>query len=119
MAIILTIMAKPTTPPLPALQRILSDLGEHIRLARLRRRFSADLVAKRAGMTRTTLRSIERGDPRVTLGAYANVLYSLGLADDLKLLARDDELGHKLQDAELPIKARAPRIRASTKASDK
>jgi transcriptional regulator with XRE-family HTH domain len=108
-------MSRPTTAPLPALQRVLSAVGEQIRMARLRRRFSAELVAARAGMTRTTLRSIERGDPRVTFGAYANVLFSLGLADDLLRLAQDDELGRRLQDAELPVKARAPRIRGASK----
>ena len=65
------------------------------------------LVAERAGMSRTTLRGVERGDAGVTLGAYANVLHSLGLQDDLGLLARDDELGRKLQDAAMPSRARA------------
>lgn len=70
------------------------------------------LVAERAGMSRTTLRGIERGDASVTLGAYANVLHSLGLHEDLGLVARDDELGRKLQDAALPTRAR-PRKKAS------
>ena len=60
-------------------------------------------------MTRTTLRSIERGDPKVAFGAYAKVLLTVGLEKDLSLLARDDELGRKLQDAGLSVKARAPR----------
>jgi transcriptional regulator with XRE-family HTH domain len=96
---------------LPSLRRILAELGENIRLARLRRRFSATLVAKRAGISRNTLRAIEQGDPRVTFGAYVNVLLSLGLEKDLKLIARDDELGRKLQDAGLSINARAPRVK--------
>jgi transcriptional regulator with XRE-family HTH domain len=96
---------------LPLLQRILSELGDNIRLARLRRRFSASIVAQRSGMTRTTLRSIERGDPNVSFGAYAKVLLALGLEKDLSFLAQDDELGRKLQDAGLPIRARAPKIK--------
>ncbi len=67
------------------------------------------LVAERAGMSRTTLRSIEAGAAGVTLGAYANVLHSLGLHEDLANLGRDDELGRKLQDAGLPTRQRAPR----------
>ena len=97
--------------PLPSLQRLLSQLGENIRLARLRRRFSAALVAERAGISRNTLRAIEQGMPNVTFGSYANVLLSLGLAEDLALLAQDDILGRKLQDADLPAKARAPKIK--------
>lgn len=93
----------------PSLQRISAELGENIRLARLRRKLSTTLVAKRAGIARNTLRAIEQGDLKVTFSAYANVLFSLGLEQDLKLIARDDELGRKLQDAGLPIKARAPR----------
>jgi transcriptional regulator with XRE-family HTH domain len=103
-------MAREHLTILPVLQRILSGLGEHIRLARLRRRFSESLVAQRAGIARNTLRAIESGDPSVTFGAYANVLLSLGLEQDLKLIAKDDELGRKLQDAGLSVKARAPRI---------
>ncbi len=110
---ILTIMARKTTVQHPALKRILAQVGENIRLARLRRGFSAKLVAERAGMSRTTLRAIERGEPGVTLGAYANVLHSLGLHEDLALIARDDELGRKLQDVELPTRKRAPRKASS------
>ncbi len=97
---------------LPSLQRLLTALGENIRLARLRRRFSTTIVAQRAGIARNTLRAIERGNASVSLGAYANVLFCLGLEKDIALIARDDELGRKLQDANLPIKARAPRAKS-------
>ncbi len=103
-------MSKKKIITLPSLQRLLSELGENIRLARLRRKFSASLIAERACIARNTLRAIEQGDPRVNFGAYANVLLCLGLEKDLRLIAKDDELGRKLQDANLPIKARAPRI---------
>ena len=102
-------MTKKQSTILPILQQLLIEVGENIRLARLRRRFSASIVAERAGMTRTTLRSIEHGDPNVMFGAYARVLFTLGLEKDLFQLARDDELGRKLQDAKLPTKARAPK----------
>ena len=114
-------MARATTSPHPAVRRLLRELGENIRLARLRRGFSMELVAERAGMSRPTLRGIEAGEPGVTLGSYANVLHSLGLHEDLALVARDDELGRKLQDAQLPTRRRAPkrttRVRASKKAA--
>ncbi len=67
------------------------------------------LLAERGGMSRTTLQSIERGKAGVTIGAYANVLHSLGLHSDLGLIARDDALGRKLQDSKLATPKRAPR----------
>eukprot|EP01035_Chromulina_nebulosa_P056786 gene56786-77831_t len=83
----------------------LRELGERLQLARLRRRYSASTVAARADVTRMTLYKVERGDPGVSMGTYANVLRVLGLPDDLDLIARDDVLGRKLQDLELPARA--------------
>ena len=104
----------------PSLQRICAELGENMRLARLRRKLPATMVAQRAGIARNTLRAIEQGNPKATLGAYASVLFTLGLEKDLRLIARDDELGRKLQDASLPTKARAPKMtkQGSTKKTE-
>lgn len=101
-----------TSPPLlPRLARLLTGLGEHVRKARLRRAYSADTVAQRAGITRKTLSRVEQGDPAVALGIYARVLQALGLENDLATLARDDALGRKLQDAALEARPRARRRR--------
>lgn len=102
-------MGNKTTIQQPAVQKLLEQLGENIKLARLRRGFSMELVAERAGMSRTTLRSVESGSPGVTLGSYANVLHVLGLHEDLAAVGADDEVGRKLQDAALPQRQRAPK----------
>lgn len=86
---------------MPSVRRILAELGENVRLARLRRKLSASLVAERAGMSRPTLRAVERGEASVSLGALANVLHALSLEKDLSLVARDDLLGRKLQDIQM------------------
>ena len=83
---------------LPKTKRILSEMGENIKLARLRRRLSSDQVAERANISRPTLSAIEKGAPTVSIGSYLLVLQVLGLESDFLQLAKDDELGRKLQD---------------------
>jgi transcriptional regulator with XRE-family HTH domain len=95
---------------LPRAQKPISILGENIKLARLRRKFSAEQVAERANISRPTLVSIEKGNPNVTIGAYVKVLSVLGLENDIMEVAKDDNLGRILQDAKLTIRERAPRI---------
>lgn len=100
-------MPKKTIVLLPETENILEQMGTQIKYARLRRKLSADLVAERAGISRMTLISIEKGAPSVAIGCYAAVLHALNYMDiDLLLVAKDDELGHKLQDLELPVKKR-------------
>ena len=85
----------------PKHQKILELLGENIKLARKRRGLTTIQVSERAGVDRTTLFRIEKGDPRVSLGAYFNVLRVIGLQDDFLKIATDDEFGRKLQDLKL------------------
>lgn len=92
---------------LPSQQRMLNILGEQIRLARLRRDLSTQQISERAGISRTTLVKIEQGDEGVAIGYYFRVLIALGLGEDILLLAKDDELGRKLQDAKLEVGQRA------------
>jgi transcriptional regulator with XRE-family HTH domain len=104
-------MSKHRIVQLPSLQRQFVKVAENIQMARLRRKLSTSMIAERAGISRNTLRAIERGDPHVSFGAYASVLFCLGLEKDLAQIARDDELGRKLQDAQLTIATRAPRLK--------
>ena len=92
---------------LPSYSRMLESMGERIKLARLRRDLSSEQVAERAGIARGTLVKVEKGDEGVSMGAYFRTLIVLGLANDILLLAKDDELGRKLQDAKLVVKDRA------------
>ena len=85
----------------PKHQKILEQLGENIKLARKRREFTTIQVSERAALNRKTLYRIEKGDPKVTLGAYFNVLRVFGLQDDFLKLAADDNFGRKLQDLKL------------------
>ena len=94
---------------LPRLETILETLGENIKLARLRRKFSIAQIAERAGIGRNTLISIEKGKAGVAIGNYLQVLFVLGLESDLLQVAQDDDLGRKLQDAQLQTRKRAPK----------
>ena len=92
---------------LPRQRRILTTLGENIKFARLRRDLSSEQVAERAGISRNTLIKVEKGDEGVAVGYYFRILAILGLEKDLLIVAKDDELGRKLQDAKLIVKERA------------
>jgi len=87
----------------------MDELGENIRLARLRRDITAEQLAERAGVSRSTLRLVEKGDAGVSFGTYASVLFCLGLEKEIGVLGRDDELGRKLQDSALGVARRARR----------
>ncbi|MBN8756929.1 MULTISPECIES: helix-turn-helix transcriptional regulator [unclassified Variovorax] len=90
----------PGVPPVlfPSERKILSQLGERIKLARLRRKLSSTTVAGRAGISRTTLYKLETGEGAVTMGTCLRVLAVLGLDKDFEALASDDRVGRKLQD---------------------
>ena len=109
-------MPRATPSILPRLARLLAGIGENIKKARLRRSYSSETVAQRAGIARKTLYRVERGDPGVAFGIYARVLQALRLDSDLGAIAADDALGRKLQDAKLKPKSRAPK-RATPKQS--
>ncbi|MBL4561386.1 MAG: helix-turn-helix transcriptional regulator [Labilibaculum sp.] len=85
----------------PKHQEITERLGENIKLARKRRKLTTVQVSERADIDRTTLYQIEKGNSKVSMGSYFNVLRVLGLQDDFLKLAADDEFGRKLQDLEL------------------
>ena len=102
-----------STDLLPKHQRILAGLGENLKLARLRRKLSAQQVAERAGVSRSTLSLMENGSAGSSLGKLLQVLVVLGLEADLAKVAADDVLGRKLEDARLTeSRRRAPKKKA-------
>lgn len=96
--------------PIPV-KRVLRKLGLDIRDARLRRRIPTEIMAERASISRMTLNKIEKGEPGVSLGNYANVLFILGLVDRLGDLAdaKMDALGLELEEERLPQRIRGSR----------
>lgn len=86
---------------MPSAAQILKDIGENIRLARKRRRLSESLMAERAGLSRSTVQLLEKGKPGVSMSSYVQILFILGLHEELKNIAVNGQLGRKLQDAEL------------------
>lgn len=100
-------MKQPKTPLLPSQERLLVSLGENLRLARLRRDLSAEQVAERAGIARTTLVRLEQGDGGGSLANVLKVLFALGLEKDLLQVGKDDLMGRRLQDLGLLVKTRA------------
>jgi len=110
-----TIMPAGASLMFPQERRALAAMGGRIRLARLRRRLSMQIVAGRASISRSTLYAVEAGEPTCTLGTYFRVLAVLSLERDFDKLAADDAVGRKLQDLGLEPspRSRAPRRAAA------
>lgn len=102
-------MNKRTALLYPASLKAMTALGERLRDARLRRRFSMETVCLRAGISRPTLYKIEHGEGSVAIGHYVNVLRVLGLLEDLGAIAGEDRVGRRIQDESLPLRKRAPK----------
>ena len=94
--------------PLPVC-RALKKFGEDIRIARLKRGFTVEMMAERVGIHRSTYSKIEKGDPMVGLGAYATVLFILGFGTPLGDLVdqRTDDTGLLLNLEFLPKRIRS------------
>lgn len=97
-----------TSYPLP-LSRALRKFGRDIKDARRRRRISVAVMAERASISRVTLNKIEKGEPGVSFGSYAMVLFVLGLTEKLTEVVdiKHDEVGLEL--VELPKRIRKKR----------
>lgn len=81
-------MRKAAYKIMPQTTHILETMCEQIKLARLRRGLSTELVAERAGISRSTLWKIEKDNPSVAMGMYAATLHALNNMDPDLLLMR-------------------------------
>ncbi|MCZ7620181.1 MAG: helix-turn-helix domain-containing protein [Myxococcota bacterium] len=110
-------MRKASAIPIPV-SRALRKLGEDLKDARRRRRIPVALMAERASISRMTLSKIEKGDPGVSMGNYARVLFVLGLHERLLEIAdvSSDAIGLALEDERLPQRIRISRRRRQAKA---
>jgi transcriptional regulator with XRE-family HTH domain len=98
-----------TLPSLPIpIKKALRKLGQDICDARRRRRIPMALMAERAFISRVTLAKVEKGDPAVSLGIYASILFSLGMISRLSDLvdANYDTVGRALEEEHLPKRIR-------------
>lgn len=96
-----------TALPIPV-KRALQKLGRDVSSARRRRKISIKLMAERAFIGRNTVTRIEKGDPGVSIGIYATVLFVLGMADRLADLAdaASDPVGQMLEEEQLRKRVR-------------
>lgn len=101
---------KLSTMPLPV-SRALRKLGHDIRDARRRRRIPMAIAAQRASISKPTLIKVERGDPGVSMGSYATVLFVMGMVDRLSDLVdpKNDPVGLQLEEENLPQRIRERR----------
>ena len=100
------------TLPIPV-ARALRKLGHDIKAARRRRRIAMAIVAQRASLSKPTLIRVERGDPSVSIGSYATVLFVLGMTERLADVAdaKNDPVGLQLEEENLPKRIRGARKR--------
>lgn len=83
---------------LPGQQKILTQMGQQIRMARQRRKIPVSLVAERAGVSRQSVWAVEKGSPSVAIGIYLKVLNAIGCKNELLKICAEDPLGRTLQD---------------------
>ena len=92
----------------PKVRRSLVKLGVHIATARKKRNLTTVMMAERLGVAKSTYLRVEKGDPTVSMGVYAMVLFVLGFGDTLGEIVdpRRDDQGLLLDVERLPKRVR-------------
>ncbi|WP_245944759.1 helix-turn-helix domain-containing protein [Crenobacter cavernae] len=89
--------------------RALKKLGHDLALARRRRRLTQESMAERIQTSVATLRRLEKGDPRVSIGLIAQAFFVLGELDKINSLldTATDDIGLTLMNQQLPKRVRS------------
>lgn len=89
----------------------LLSLGARLKEARLRRNWSQQQTAEKAGLSESSIKKVEAGSPRITVGAYLSLLdvYGMPTAFDRVLAAGTDTLGEALARSATRQRAGSPR----------
>ena len=92
--------------PSQASERV-AQLGQRIRVARIRRGWSVTDLASKAGINRNTLTALELGKPGTAVGVCFTVLWALGLDRSLDAVAdpEGDLHGKALEASRRPTRA--------------
>ena len=96
----------------PQAQQALLALGEHLALARTRRKQSLREWAQRMGVSVRTVQRMEQGDPGVGMGIYAVALWLMGRTDALAGMALP-ELDMAALDLELAVASQRGRPKSA------
>jgi transcriptional regulator with XRE-family HTH domain len=96
--------------PVQAAEHV-TQVGQRIRLARIRRGWSVADLASKAGINRNTLTALELGKPGTAIGVCFTVLWALGLDKALAAVADPDTDSHgkALEASRRPTRAGKPR----------
>lgn len=86
---------------LPRLEKIMLELGENIKLARLRRELTIKQVSERSNLSEYMYKKVEAGDSKLPISIYVNVFFVLRMENEISNLALEDKLGRRIQDAKL------------------
>ena len=95
----------------PRIARSLVKLGRDIEVARKKRRLTISALCERASISAPLYARLAAGAPGTSVGAYAMVLFALGMGtpfDSLMDAAKDDT-GLLLEEERLPKRVRHPR----------
>ena len=101
------------TPLSPKIQRSLAKLGRDIDVARKKRRLTIESLCERAGISMPLYFRIVAGAGGTSIGAYAMVIYALGLETPFENLVDPgaDDTGLLLDEARLPKRVRNSKTR--------